>query len=62
MIPAQEISRWYLESEFGPIYNTFSLKTLLVPKFNVEVITANMQLHRYVITISLNEVDKIKHF
>ena len=37
MSHAQENSRWWLEPEVILVYNTVYLRTVLVPKFNVEV-------------------------
>ena len=58
MSPAQEFSRWYLDPEVGFIYTTIDLNTILVPKFNVEVVRNNMKLHRDVSTLSESVLEK----
>ena len=60
MSPAQENSYWHLDPEVGSIYTTFSLKTILLPKLNIEFVTNTLKLHRGMSTLSQNEVDKKK--
>ena len=62
IIPSHDCSYWYLDTDVGSIYTTFSLNKILVPKLNFEVITTNLQLYRDVSTLSQSEVDKIKPF
>ena len=52
MIPEQENPCWYFETEFVSIYTTVSLKIILLPKLNVEVIKNTLELHRDVSTLS----------
>ena len=49
---------WYLDPEVGFIYTTIDLNTILVPKFNVEVVRNNMKLHRDVSTLSESVLEK----
>ena len=55
MNPAHECSFWYLDPEFGSIYTKVSLKIILLPKLNVEVIIDNQKLHRDVSTLTQSE-------
>ena len=49
---------WYFDTEVGFIYTTIDLNTILVPKFNVEVVRNNMKLHRDVSTLSESVLEK----